>query len=194
MAAAPAASWQPLCLLMAAALAGQPLALLAQSSDSELARWLVPQAWTHDTDSPVISLGPEGAFDDQHIFAPCVARESDRFLLWYCGSRGTVEDRVFGLGLATASDGRIFQRHSDNPVLTFADGRCSILTPTLLAANDGTPIRENGKLRLWFSSTDFHDRSGLHTLHESTRTDAVHWSLPSPALLRDVYAPSILKD
>jgi len=165
----------------------------AQSPDAALERWLGPQQWTHDTDRPVISLGPSGAFDDQHIFAPCVIRENARYLLWYCGSRGTVEDRVFGLGLFIGADGRNFERHAENPVLTFDDKRHSVLTPTLLADVHGTPIREEGKLRMWFSSTDFHDRTGLHTLHESTSVDGIHWAPPSPALLKGVYAPTILK-
>src|SRR3954463_3089327 len=86
-------------------------------------RWLVPQNWTRDTEGPVLSLGKEGSFDDQHIFAPCVARDRDRFLLWYCGSRGTVEDRIFGLGLMTGTDGRTFQPNADNPIFKFADNR-----------------------------------------------------------------------
>src|SRR5262245_66278644 len=134
---------------------GPPTALRAQSPDAELARWLDPQEWKRDTAEPVVSLGPAGAFDDQHIFAPCVARENGQFWLWYCGSRGTVEDRVFGLGLMTGTDGREFVRHRDSPVLTLADARHSVLTPTLLTNNDGTPIRQNGTLRLWFSTTDF---------------------------------------
>jgi hypothetical protein len=162
--------------------------------DAELQRWLAPQDWQRDTDGPILALGEEGAFDERHIFAPCVAREADRFLLWYCGSRGSVEDRVFGLGLATSGDGRSFARHGGNPVLRFADNRHSVLTPTLLADGSGAPIREGGKLRMWLSSTDFHDPSGLHTLHESTSDDAIHWSPPSPALLSGVYAPTVLKE
>ncbi|HMC10895.1 MAG TPA: hypothetical protein VKH44_06380, partial [Pirellulaceae bacterium] len=169
---------------------------VAQSTrvDEDLQRWLGPQEWTRDTDGPVVSLGPKDSFDDQHIFAPCVARVNDKFLLWYCGSRGTVLDRVFGLGLMNGTDGRTFVRHPDNLVLKFADERHSILTPTLLSNNDGTPIRENGKLRMWFSGTDFHDPKALHTLHETTSDDGVHWSEPSPALLKGLYAPTVLKD
>src|SRR5262245_57339525 len=126
------------------------------SADKELQRWLAPQEWKRDTDAPVLALGPAGAFDDQHIFAPCVARDRARLLLWYCGSRGIVADRVYDLGLATGTDGRTFERHAGGSVLAFADERHSILTPTLLSRNDGTPIRENDKLQLWFSSTDFH--------------------------------------
>src|SRR5262245_31664365 len=46
---------------------------------------------------------------------------------------------------------------------------------------------------MWLSSTDFHDKSGLHTLHETTSDDGIRWSDPSAALLRGVYAPTILK-
>jgi len=170
-----------------------PAAAEEPSTDRELRRWLAPQEWTRDIDAPLVALGPPGAFDDQHIFAPCVTRDDRRFLLWYCGSRGIVADRVYTLGLATGTDGRNFERHASGSVLAFADERHSILTPTLLSQNDGTPIRESGRLRLWFSSTDFHDRTGLHTLHESTSDDGIHWMPPSPALLQGVYAPTILK-
>ena len=41
----------------------------------EIARWLQPQAWERDTEGPILELGEKGAFDDMHIFAPCVALE-----------------------------------------------------------------------------------------------------------------------
>src|SRR5262245_53524932 len=97
--------------------------LIAADIDPALQRWLVAQEWVRDTEGPVVSLGAAGSFDDQHIFAPCVAREGGRFLLWYCGSRGTVEDRVFGLGMATGIDGRKFEKLANDPVLEFADRR-----------------------------------------------------------------------
>jgi predicted GH43/DUF377 family glycosyl hydrolase len=129
-----------------------------------------------------------------HIFAPTVARMGSRYWLWYCGSRGAVKERVFRLGLATSADGVRFAKSSDSPVLAFADGRRSILTPTLLRALDGTPIRENGKLRMWFAATDFQDTDGLHTLHEATSRDGIHWSQPSEVLLDHVYAPTVIRD
>jgi len=186
-------NWQRLTLLASAALFFGGRAALGQTADAELATWLAPQEWIRDTAGPLLSLGEKDQFDDQHIFAPCVARHNGQFWLWYCGSRGSVEDRVFGLGLATSADGRSFERYPANPVWALDDKRHSILTPTLLADVHGIPLREGGKLRMWFSSTDFHDRTGLHTLHESTSEDGIHWSNPSPALLRGVYAPTILK-
>ncbi len=162
----------------------------------ELRPWLQqPQTWQRDTDGPVLSLGEAGAFDDTHIFAPAVIWEENAgFRLFYCGSRGEVANRVFHMGLATGDDGRAFAKHPGNPVLAFADGRRSVLTQAFLRSGDGSVLREDGKLRMWFSATDFQDESGLHTLHETFSEDGIAWSQPSGPLLENVYAPTILRD
>jgi predicted GH43/DUF377 family glycosyl hydrolase len=157
-----------------------------------LERWLAPQTWQRDTEGPIVSLGKAGDFDDAHIFAPTVAFENDRFSMWYCGSRGTRLGRVFRLGLATSTDGKEFERYAGNPVLEFRDGEHSVLTPGLLHHGDGNALREDGKLRMWLSSTAF-GKTGLHTLHETTSADGIHWDEPSPVLLEHVYCPTVLK-
>ena len=154
----------------------------------------VPQLWRRDSDTPAISLGHSGAFDDKHLFAPCVAYENKRFVLWYSGSRATVAKRVFNLGMATSTDGINFTKHPNNPVFTLGDGNRSILTPTILRSPDGTVLRENGRLRMWFVSTDLVNGNGLHTLHESASIDGQTWVPPGEALLDNVYAPTIIKE
>jgi len=158
----------------------------------ELARWFGPQTWERDVSEPVLSLGQAGAFDDMHIFAPAVIHERDRFWLWYSGSRGTPGKRVFRVGLATSADGKAFVRHPDNPVLEFKDGARSVLTPTLLRQGDGAVLREDGKLRMWFTAGVL-GKPGVQTLHEATSADGVKWSDPSPALAEHVYCPTVLK-
>ncbi|MBW3598676.1 MAG: hypothetical protein KY475_15560 [Planctomycetes bacterium] len=181
-------SWLVLVLLSLPGRAEEPV-------DSEaLKKWLAPQEWRRDTEGPIVTLGAAGEFDDTHVFAPCVVREQSRFLLWYCGSRGAVAERVFRLGLAESDDGRHFQKHSGNPVYEFGNGIRSVLTPTVLRRIDGTPIRENGRLRMWFSAAPLTKSNSLHTLHASTSEDGAHWSAPSPPQLEHVYAPTVLKD
>jgi dienelactone hydrolase len=68
------------------------------------------------------------------------------------------------------------------------------MTPTLLRNPDGSVLRQDGKLRLWFASTDFTAADGLHTLHETTSENGIHWSTPSPAQYEGIYAPTILKE
>ncbi len=165
-----------------------------------LQRWLGPQLWERDTDGPILSLGEKGEFDDTHIFAPTVIREDGRFLLWYCGSTGTARDlsgrpvtdeRVFKLGLATSADGKQFERRG-GPVMSLPDNQHSILTPCVLRSGNGVPLRENGKLRMWYTSAAFRgDR--VHTVHETASTDGLSWDGPSPAQLQNAYCPSVVK-
>jgi len=161
---------------------------------AELKPWLQPQEWTRDTDGPILSLGKPGEFDDTHVFAPCVAKLNDTYYLWYSGSTGTVAERVFDLGLATSRDGVHFQKYADNPVFRFGDDKHSILTATLLRSPDGNVLREDGKLRMWFSSTHFAGGTGHHALYEASSKDGINWIKPSPPLLDHVYAPTILKE
>jgi hypothetical protein len=155
-------------------------------------KWLGPQDWRKIKSGPVIALGAEGAFDDMHIFAPTVTREGGQYRLWYPGSRGTVAGRIFRLGLATSRDGVEFTKSGNNPVYDFGNGRSSVVTPTILRELNGKPIREDGKLRMWFTAVDFSD--GLHTLHETTSDDGEHWSAPSPPQIENAYAPTVIKD
>ncbi len=150
------------------------------------------QQWQRDGEGPCISLGPPGAFDDAHLFAPCVAFDGNVYRMWYCGSRGTVAGRVFQMGLATSEDGIHFEKYPDSPVFAFGDGRHSILTPAVLRHADGAVCREDGCFRMWFSACDFPSGDGLHTLHETRSSDGIHWSPPSPAQLRDVYSPTLI--
>ncbi|MEX2579951.1 MAG: acetylxylan esterase [Verrucomicrobiales bacterium] len=177
-------------------LASMPCLVTGQTTEvpPELRPWVESQqSWQRDTEGPIVSLGVPDAFDDSHVFAPAVALEDGQFRLWYCGASGTVKQRVFELGLATSSDGRSFAKHPDGPVFGWNDGQRSVLTPTLLRHPDGATLREDGKLRMWFSSTSFTDASGLHTLHETSSSDGIHWAEPSPVLLKDVYAPTVIK-
>ena len=159
-----------------------------------LAKWLSQQEWERDTDGPIVSLGKSGAFDDTHLFAPCVAYEKDRYLLWYCGSSGAVDQRVFRLGLAQSGDGKSFEKSEANPVFGFGDGKHSVLTPTILCHPDGAVLREDGKLRMWFSASQLTDENRRHTLHETASADGIHWSRPSAAQLKHVYAPTVIED
>ena len=164
----------------------------AAEPPGELLRWLKPQDWQRDVDGPILSLGAAGEFDDRHIFAPAVIEENGRFQLWYSGSRGRPGQRVFRLGLATSRDGKQFEKYPQNPVLELADGARSVLTPALLRQADGSVLREEGNLRMWFSAATL-GRGGLHTLHETTSSDGIHWSEPTEAQLENVYCPTILR-
>lgn len=173
----------------------------AQVPDA-LHRWLGPQHWQRDVDGPILSLGEQGAFDDTHIFAPMVATDGGRFLLWYCGSQGfahdlskrrTVDERVFKLGLAGSEDGKRFTRHPSGPVFAMEEEGLSILTPSVLRNADGSVLRENGRMRMWFSSATLGGGGRVQSIQEASSTDGVHWSTASNVQVERAYAPSVLK-
>lgn len=183
-------------------LADEQAKSLDDTADAELRRWLGPQVWQRDAEGPILSLGEAGQFDDTHIFAPSVARDEGRFLLWYCGSRGFAHDlakvrkpdeRVFKLGLATSSDGKRFQRHMANPVFALDDPKRSILTPSVLRNADGSILREAGKMRMWFSSGTLGGGGRVQAIQETSSTDGIHWSEPSPVEIERAYAPTVIK-
>ena len=168
---------------------------------ARLQRWLGPQKWERDVEGPILSLGKAGEFDETHIFAPTVATDGGKFLLWYCGSQGiahdlskqrTPDERVFKLGLATSADGKRFDRHA-GPVYGLSEDRMSILTPTILRNSDGSVLREDGKMRMWFSSARFGAGGRVQSIQESSSEDGVHWSEASPIQLERAYAPSVIK-
>src|SRR5262249_39478932 len=118
-------------------------------------RWLNLQTWQRDSDSPALSLGEKGKFDDQQIFAPHVIRQNGEYWMYYCGSQRCVDagtykgvaadpqhpeksdQRLFKLGLAKSKDGVHFARYSSDPVFSFGDDIHSVVTAAILKNPDG---------------------------------------------------------
>lgn len=174
---------------------------LADEPPAAVRAWLGPQVWQRDAAEPVLALGAPGEFDDTHIFAPTVAREDGRYRMWYCGSQGfahdlapvrTRDERVFRLGLAESSDGIRFQRHA-GPVLELPTPRRSIVTPTILRDARGKPVREDGKLRMWFTSATLGGGGAPHAIQQAVSVDGTQWTDVSPIQISRAYCPTVLK-
>lgn len=187
-----------LCVCMAV---GSGSFLAADEPPEQLRVWLGPQRWQRDSEGPVLSLGDKGHFDDTHIFAPTVGREKGQYQLWYCGSSGfahdlaptrTRDERVFRVGLATSSDGIHFQRHP-GPVLELETDRRSIVTPTILRDHHGQVIRENGKLRMWFTSATLGGGGDPHSIQQALSEDGRRWTDVSAVQITRAYCPSVVK-
>lgn len=163
----------------------------------ELTDYLAAQCWRRTSESPCIQIGEPGAFDDTHVFCPAVIFEEGRYRLYYCGSTGVPADdadRIYSMGLAESDDGVTFTRRDGLPVYSMPDGASSVVTPTFLRNPDGTLLRENGRLRMWHCGVDFSVPGTPHFLHETASDDGLTWDAPSPALLDNIYAPTIIKE
>ncbi len=112
--------------------------------------------WTKDSLNPVLGLGPSGSWDDRHVETPVVLMLDDTtFFMWYGGSDGN-NTRI---GLATSSDGVVWEKWGTNPVMdrgTGWEGR-SIFPEAVLLIDD--------TLRMWYLGLNsaFVGRSGYAT-------------------------------
>jgi hypothetical protein len=184
------------------------------AADPGIDRWLGPQEWKRDSDTPALSLGEKGRFDDQHIFAPHVVHmpgdKDGEYWMYYCGSQrcmdaGTYkgkpkdpdpkkcDQRLFKVGLAKSKDGIKFTRYSQDPVFSFGDDIHSIVTVALLKNPDGTLCRENGRLRMYFAMVDFPKGTYKHYLYQTTSEDGIRWDKPT-LLAENMYAPCVIKE
>src|ERR1051325_5111043 len=82
--------------LKRASIFGITLLLLAQcalAAEPNLSfdKFLSPHSWTRDQETPSLSLGQKGKFDDQHIFAPHVIHMDNEFWMYYCGSQRCID-------------------------------------------------------------------------------------------------------
>lgn len=196
-----------------------PLTQAQEAAPSGFAKWLKPMEWTRDSDNqPSIKIGEKGEFDDMHILAPAVIYEKGEYWMYYMGSTNDViakglyqpatqltdeqkkriranehKDRIYKIGLARSKDGVHFTKYEKNPVLSFGDDRRGLLTPNFLRNPDGSVLRENGKLVMYFTAADM-PGDYKHVVHRATSEDGIHWSAPSGPLLDNAYAPSLIKE
>lgn len=196
-----------------------PAAVRAQNAEPPgFAKWLQPMDWKRDRDVPVFTIGAKGEFDDMHILSPSVIYERGEYWMYYMGSTNDViakglykpatdltddqkkriranehKDRIYKIGLARSKDGIRFTKHEGNPVLAFGDGRRGLLTPNFLRNPDGSVLRENGKLVMYFTAADM-PGDYKHVIHRATSDDGITWSAPSGPLIENAYAPTLMKE
>ncbi len=127
-------------------------------------------------DTPAVSLGPRGAFDDSGVTSSCLVNYAGRKYLYYSGwSRGVTVPFYLAVGLAISDDrGRSFQKIGGAPILD-----CSDTDPYLTASP--FVLVEGNLWRMWYvSGTDWEANGGrlqpcYHIKYAESR-DGVHWN------------------
>ena len=119
-----------------------------------------------------------GQWDDSDVCcATAVDRDGSILLLWYAGN--SKKDQTWRIGLATSSDGLMFQKHAGNPVLREGgreefDGR---------GAADPEVVWDTQRklFRMWYSAEAF---LGIGSIGYAVSTDGVRWhKFPSNPVL-----------
>lgn len=124
--------------------------------------------WNKHPKNPLLTLRA-GHFDSNHIHAPMVVKDGDRYRMWYSGSdRGTNE--YHRIGYAESRDGIEWARRSE-PVIVPRTTDGYVTTPAILRNADGSLRREEGLLKLWFGGHNL-----MCDLHLATSRDGITWT------------------
>jgi hypothetical protein len=123
--------------------------------------------WTMDSANPVLRRGGPGEWDDGFLFGAGVVHDGTQYHLWYSGVGA--QTGAYQGGYATSTDGSVWTKHPDNPVLTGGP---------VGAWDEGgvdphTVILEDGVYRMWYTAgTAF----VLLETGYAESTDGVHWT------------------
>jgi hypothetical protein len=126
--------------------------------------------------TPVLGLGPLGAFDDSGVTTSCIVDHQGHKYHYYSGwSLGVTVPFYFFVGLAISEDsGQTFQRASLSPIL-----ERNRIDPYLTASP--FVLIENGTWRMWYVSATGWERTGDRIRHRyhikyADSKDGINWN------------------
>ena len=122
------------------------------------------KAWTKYASNPVLKLGANGDWDDNHAALPCVLKDGGGYRMWYNGEDHT-HNRI---GYAVSADGISWTKSGANPVLNLGDSGdwddYGVTSPCVLNVS--------GTFRMFFSGY-----SGANwNIGYATSDDGVSWT------------------
>jgi predicted GH43/DUF377 family glycosyl hydrolase len=149
--------------------------------------------------SPVLTAGPQGAWDSGSVSVGSVLRNGTEFLMYYRGTNPTTY-ATGAIGLANSTDGVTWTKFPGNPVLTsttFEADQGYISSPFV--------IKLELTYNMWYTGRNvtFQKESPYTTILYATSLDGVHWGKwPKPVLTPSidhnawdsvaVYSPSVV--
>ena len=133
--------------------------------------------WTKCPCNPVLSGDAETGWEARGVDQPTVIFDGTAYRMWY---RGLAQDSSTpsAIGYATSTDGRVWEKHAQNPVLT-ADPELSwerrgVLEPAVLY--------KDSLFEMWYAGIA---EGGIEGIGYASSVDGLHWTKHSdnPVLL-----------
>jgi predicted GH43/DUF377 family glycosyl hydrolase len=123
-------------------------------------------AWTKYAGNPVLTPGPNGAWDADTVCEPRVLRVGAQYYMFYTHCAGS-----HGIGLATSSDGKSWTKYAGNPVLTIAAGGAW----DNQQVSWGDVYYDGQRFFMWYPGRKNTDTGGF-SLGLATSTDGKSWT------------------
>lgn len=151
-----------------------------------------PSRILHLNETPLVELGPPGAFDDSGVTLGSIAEVGGRTLLYYTGwKRRRVVSFELSIGVIEWDRGRDrYSKVFEGPIMAQ-----DIHHPLLVA---GPYVRfDNGKLKMWYcSGTDWKFPDGnpepIYTVFSAESTDGVTWKQTAGPLIKYDYDGEVI--
>jgi len=120
--------------------------------------------WTKYTGNPILNIGSEGSWDDNHVNDPDVIKVGGTFYLYFTGQDGTYDQ--IGLATSTNPEGP-FVKHPDNPILPRVPGTWEDMTAR------PSVMKEGSTWKMWY---DGRDPDGSVKIGYATSSDGINWT------------------
>ncbi len=123
-------------------------------------------AWQKNSSNPVLSVGPNGSWDDAHVAAVFPTYENSEYTLWYAGHDGS----RWSIGFATSSNGIDWIKNPTNPVFTYnaADPQEQhVHTPSVWKETDNS-------YKMWYTTSP--DDATNFRIRLATSSDGFNWT------------------
>lgn len=148
-------------------------------------------SWIKSPKNPVLSLGQEGDFDSQNIFAPCIAKEGGKYFLFYAGGpsgpRNGGDFVRYQLGLALSEDGETFTKKG-KPLLPLGERDDFHATPALLRDPAGDLLKTDGVWHMVYCGNRADD------IEHATSRDGQTWEKdPRSPIYKSAYSPNLVQ-
>jgi hypothetical protein len=143
--------------------------------------------------NPVLSVGPDGDWDDEAVREPTVLKEGDTYKMWYFGFDGSISQ----IGLATSPDGLTWTKSDRNPVLSPDQSweGTRVFAPSVISDTD------SGLYLMWYAGAD---SNWIDSIGFAWSDDGVDWQKhPDNPVLEvgssgswddeDILSPAVLK-
>lgn len=147
--------------------------------------------WIKSPHNPMLSLGRDGDFDGQNIFAPAVVRRDGKFRMFYSGGptgpANGGELVNYQLGLALSDDGETWTK-TGQPILPLGTRDNFHATPTLLREPGGELLTPEGTWHMLYCGNRADD------VEHATSRDGRTWEKdPRNPVFKSAYAPNLVQ-
>ena len=128
-------------------------------------------AWKKHPGSPVIDIGPAGAWDGVYTSNCSVIHDDAEYKMWYCGV-GDHDPSNGRIGYATSLDGINWEKHSDNPIIDMGPAG----TWSQDTVSKPTVIFRKGEYMMWYVGHDRGPRGKRYRIGYATSVDGIAWT------------------